>query len=990
MKKTSRLIASILIGLFAVATFGTIAVNHNNNNANQALASEGSYYNSVTSDMSGTTLLNQLHTIVNSGTISVSYDWSRYEDADEDPNNSNNVILIYARNSVAKSAHVSGNTGWNREHTFPQSKMESSAAKSDNHIIFASDNKVNGKRGNLPMGVVDGGTVVQDYFGNNTTCRYDGSHFDPHNVARGIVARSTMYAAAMYSFDVEDNFESIATMLQWHLEYPVDSFDTGRNEKVYANQGNRNPFVDHPEYACRIWGSTNSTTKSICGISDTGITSISKTSATIAQGSSTTISATSSNSGTISWSSSNTSVATVSSGTAASGSNITITGVSAGSATITASITISGQTYTKTCAVTVTAPKNLSSISISGQKTSFTVGASFSFGGTVTAHYSDSTTANVTNSATFSGYNMNTEGQQTVTVSYTEGNTTKTTTYTITVNASGGGGSGSQRIVSNSGSTYYETGSIVFSGSGSSATASCDAFSVSWLKNSGTNDIALSYAEMRIYSGHSFTITPNEDYTITSVVITANSNSYASAVGGSSLNNCTKSVNSSTVTLTPTNGENAVGFTNSAQSRLNYVIVNYDYESSGSSEPTLTSISLDTTNVTTTFTVGNTFTYAGLVVTAHYSDSSSQVVNSGYTVSTPDMSTTGNKTVTVTYSGLTANYQITVNQTTPTSITASVSKTYYVGETISSSDITVKDNNNNTVTGFSFANNNYQFTYEDASSGGSLTNKTFTNAVSYSNMTCSLTVQVQRKARVTPSTEDYSVTYTDLPTSYQTSTSERTAASGIKYIAYNLANYSSKMQFKASGGYFQTTQAMTLKTVTINNRETNALTVYGSTNGSSFSNAITGTSDVYDLTGYSYVKIMKNGSGAAYCSSITLTVGASDTAINLANYIMYEDTNNQCLTKLNTAISYLHDLSSTEKTTFKTSNDYVISTARERLEAWALNQGKTIDYTNGALTRSINPFIENIDSNSIYIIIIVGVAALSTIGCYFFLRRKEH
>lgn len=990
MKIYSRLIASIMVGLFAVATFGAIAVNNNNNNANQALASEGNYYNSVTSDMSGTALLNQLHTIVNSGNISVSYDWSRYEDADEDPNNSNNVILIYARNSVAKSAHVSGSTGWNREHTFPQSKMDGGdGSKSDNHIIFASDNKVNGNRSNKKMGVVTGGTISKDYFGNNTTCRYTDSLFDPNNVARGIVARSTMYAAAMYNYDPEDNFESIATMLQWHLNYPVDSFDTGRNETVYTNQHNRNPFVDHPEYACRIWGSTNSTTKSICGISDKGITSISKTSATIAQGSSTTISATSSNSGTISWSSSNTSVATVSSATAASGSNITIIGISAGSATITASITISGQTYTKTCAVTVTAPKNLSSISISGQKTSFTVGATFSFGGTVTAHYSDSTTANVTNSATFSGYNMNTEGQQTVTVSYTEGNTTRTTTYTITVSASGGGGSSSsQRIVSKSGSEYYEDGDIVFSGGGSSATTSCSAFSVTWLKNSGTNNINLTYDEMRVYASHSFTITPNTNYSITSVVITANSASYASAVGGSNLSNCTKAVNGTTVTLTPTNGDNAVGFTNNAQSRLNYVVVNY--ESSGSTEPTLNSISLDTTNVNKTFTVGDTFSYEGLIVTAHYSDNTNPVIESGYQVSTPNMSTTGTKIVTVTYNGKSATYQITVNEAAPTSITASVSKTYYVGEAITSDDITVKDNNNNTVTGFSFANNNYQFKYDDASSGGALTNKTFTNAVSYNNMTCSLTVQVQRKARITPSTEDYSVTYTDLPTSYQTSTSERTAASGIKFIAYNLANYSSKMQFKASGGYFQTTQAMALKTVTINNRETNALTVYGSTNGSSFSNTITGTNDVYNLTGYSYVKIMKNGSGAAYCSSIAITIGASDSAINLANYIMYEDTPNQCQTKLDIAIGYLHDLSSTEKNSFKTSNDYVIKTARERLEAWALNQGKTIDYTNGALTRSINPFIENIDSNSVYIIIIVGVAALSTIGCYFFLRRKEH
>ena len=369
---------SIAIGISMLFAF--FGVTFSLKNTNKVEAAEGNYYSSVTDSMSGTTLLNQLHSIINNSGVSVSYDWSRYEDADEDPNNSSNVLLIYARNSVSKSAHVSGSTGWNREHTFPQSKMDGgNGAKSDNHIIFASDNKVNGARGNIKMGVVSGGSVVNDYFGHATTCRKTSDLFDPNNEARGIVARTTMYAAAMYNYDPTDNFESIATMLRWHLEYPVSSFDLGRNEKVYTNQHNRNPFVDHPEYACKIWGNTNATTQSICGQASTGITSISKTSASIVVGNTTTISATSSNSGTISWSSSNTSIARVSSATASSGSNVTITAVAAGSATITASITISGQTYSKSCEVTVTAAKTLSSISISGYTTSFTVGSSFSF-----------------------------------------------------------------------------------------------------------------------------------------------------------------------------------------------------------------------------------------------------------------------------------------------------------------------------------------------------------------------------------------------------------------------------------------------------------------------------------------------------------------------------------------------------------------------------------------------------------------------------------
>ena len=68
-------------------------------------------------------------------------------------------------------------------------------------------------------------------------------------------------------------------MLKWNLQYlPTDTSFTGgddlarrtelnRNEVIErdsAGQGNRNPFIDHPEYACKIWGNTNATTKAIC------------------------------------------------------------------------------------------------------------------------------------------------------------------------------------------------------------------------------------------------------------------------------------------------------------------------------------------------------------------------------------------------------------------------------------------------------------------------------------------------------------------------------------------------------------------------------------------------------------------------------------------------------------------------------------------------------------------------------------------------------
>ena len=70
----------------------------------------------------------------------------------------------------------------------------------------------------------------------------------------------------------------------------------------------------------------------------------------------------------------------------------------------------------------------------------------------------------------------------------------------------------------------------------------------------------------------------------------------------------------------------------------------------------------------TEFKVGDKFTYDGLVVTASYSDGTSVAV-SGFTVSSPDMTTAGTKTVTVSYTEnevtKTATYQIKVSENSP-------------------------------------------------------------------------------------------------------------------------------------------------------------------------------------------------------------------------------------------------------------------------------------------------------------------------------------
>ena len=709
--------------------------------------------------------------------------------------------------------------------------------------------------------------------------------------------------------------------------------------------------------------------------------SISKSTASVSVGSTTTLSATSTDNGTITWITSNSSVVSLSSSTSASGANITVTGVAAGTATITAKRTINGTQYSKTCTVTVTkVVSSLSKGSTSPNKTTYTAGESFDPTGlTITATYSDSTTGNVTSSVVWSP-NPLTAGTTSVTGTF-GGKSITITGLTVTQATE-------PEIIDSNSDLSVGDYVVLKTAAGVGVTG--------WNNNKDAtvSETESEWKKFYVASASSGGFTLKDESANNFIASPGSSNQflYGSAATCSTDSDGHLICNSRYLCKNGTNYR----FYTSISSYLPFFI--YKVPAGSSSIKTLSSISVYTAPSKTTYTAGEYFDPTGLVITRTYSDSTSDTYTyagheSDFTFSptTSTALTTSNTSVTITYGGKSCNQAITVNSAPATSITATPTKTFYVGETISASNINVTDNNSNYVNSFTFANDGYRFTYADASSGGALTSKIFTNAITSGNLTCSLTVQVQRKNYVTPSEDDYSVSYTDLPTSYQTSTTERTAASGVKFIAYNLANYSSKMQFKASSGYFQTTQSMNLKSLTINNRETNALTVYGSTDGTSFSNSITGTNDVYDLTGYTYVKVMKNGSGAAYCASLTIVAGTLETPTNIANYIMYEDTNNQCTTKLGIAITYLGNLSSSDRTTFSGSSDYVISTARTRLNAWAASQGKTIDYEHATMSNRSGISLLNVNNNSsaITLIIIISLVGTTSIGIFFYLRKKH-
>lgn len=216
-------------------------------------STEGNYYESARG-LKGQALTDELHDIIQNA--NTSYDWSRYEAADEYEGDSSSILAIYSRQPFKKTAHVSGSKGWNREHVYPQSKL-GGASKSDNHLIFASDNKVNGVRSNHKLGLVSNhNSPVIDSEGRATECYSSGSVFEPCDAAKGEVARATLYAYVMYDLSITGNFTSLDLCLEWNEDYPVSNREIYRNNTVYKNQKNRNPFVDHPEFATMIFDSS--------------------------------------------------------------------------------------------------------------------------------------------------------------------------------------------------------------------------------------------------------------------------------------------------------------------------------------------------------------------------------------------------------------------------------------------------------------------------------------------------------------------------------------------------------------------------------------------------------------------------------------------------------------------------------------------------------------------------------------------------------------
>ena len=244
-------------------------------------AAAPSGYYSPCEGHSGQSLLTALHGVVGPHTT-VSYNglWTLYRTSDTRANGK-----IWDMYSTAEFTYKSDQCGsysvvgdcYNREHSFPKSWFsDASPMVSDAFHIYPTYGKVNGQRSNYPYGECEGGTTLPGSgsiralgrLGRSTFSGYSGTVFEPDDEYKGDFARSYFYMAACYN-DRISSWKSdmlngtsypafspwaLNLLLKWHREDPVSDKEIARNDAVYAQQRNRNPFIDHPELVEYIWG----------------------------------------------------------------------------------------------------------------------------------------------------------------------------------------------------------------------------------------------------------------------------------------------------------------------------------------------------------------------------------------------------------------------------------------------------------------------------------------------------------------------------------------------------------------------------------------------------------------------------------------------------------------------------------------------------------------------------------------------------------------
>ena len=191
-----------------------------------------------------------------------------------------NSQFTYSTNQCTSSGYNGVGDCYNREHSVPNSwwGADQDTMYTDLYHMYPVDGWVNGQRGNHPFGDCDRGTTCgTGKLGTCTHSGYSGTVFEVADEYKGDFARSYFYMVVRYMDRVGTwtNSEgsavftnssykhltswAISQLLEWHRNDPVSTLEQNRNEAVYGIQHNRNPFIDHPELAEFLWGSSTGT-----------------------------------------------------------------------------------------------------------------------------------------------------------------------------------------------------------------------------------------------------------------------------------------------------------------------------------------------------------------------------------------------------------------------------------------------------------------------------------------------------------------------------------------------------------------------------------------------------------------------------------------------------------------------------------------------------------------------------------------------------------
>ena len=272
MKNKLKIFGLIALA-FTMLNINSKQIGFNDTNVVNASDEVDNYYSSIDFNQTGLALRGEVRDLITKTHVKkTTYDGlaSAFKTADADVNKSGNIIWFYTGTSVSFSGtNFSGNT--NREHVWPKDGGKAFDAKSncgsDAHHLRPTDTQLNSTRGSLSFDEVSQTTANIVKQNGSTSydnlCYKSGSFFYPGEGYRGATARILMYVQTRWGDNYDLRFVDssgksktigkISTLMKWHLTEPVTDEEKRRNEAVYKIQGNRNPFIDHPELASKIY-----------------------------------------------------------------------------------------------------------------------------------------------------------------------------------------------------------------------------------------------------------------------------------------------------------------------------------------------------------------------------------------------------------------------------------------------------------------------------------------------------------------------------------------------------------------------------------------------------------------------------------------------------------------------------------------------------------------------------------------------------------------